>query len=47
MKNEQIYSSIDETVSKANAKLSSPEQIKKFVILERDFSLKKMRLRRR
>ena len=38
-RNEQIVSSIKETVSKANAKLSSPEQIKKFKILERDFSL--------
>jgi long-chain acyl-CoA synthetase len=38
-KNEQIYSSIKETIERANAKLSSPEQIKKFKILERDFSL--------
>ena len=37
-RNEQIFSSIDDTVSKANSKLSSPEQIKKFKILERDFS---------
>lgn len=37
-KNERIFDSINETVVKANAKLSSPEQIKKFVILERDFS---------
>jgi long-chain acyl-CoA synthetase len=37
-RNEQIYSSIKETISKANGKLSSPEQIKKFKILERDFS---------
>ena len=36
-KNEQIFDLISETVSKANAKLSSPEQIKKFMILERDF----------
>ncbi|MCW5959656.1 MAG: long-chain fatty acid--CoA ligase [Pyrinomonadaceae bacterium] len=36
--NEQIYSSIKATVECANAKLSSPEQIKKFKILERDFS---------
>ena len=36
-KNKQIFDLISETVSKANAKLSSPEQIKKFVILERDF----------
>lgn len=38
-KNEQILNSINETISKANAKLSSSEQIKKFLILERDFSL--------
>ena len=38
-RNEKIFNSISETVSKANAKLSSPEQIKKFMILERDFSL--------
>ncbi len=37
-RNENIYSSIEETVLKANIKLSSPEQIKKFMILERDFS---------
>ncbi len=37
-KNGRVFSSISETVSKANAKLSSPEQIKKFMILERDFS---------
>ncbi len=37
-RNTQIFDSINETVSKANAKLSSPEQIKKFMILERDFS---------
>ncbi len=37
-KNERILNSISETISKANSKLSSPEQIKKFVILERDFS---------
>ena len=37
-KNEKIFNLICETVSKANAKLSSPEQIKKFMILERDFS---------
>jgi long-chain acyl-CoA synthetase len=37
-KNKQVFSSIEKTVSKANAKLSSPEQIKKFMILERDFS---------
>jgi len=38
IKNEQVFNSISETVERANAKLSSPEQIKKFVILERDFS---------
>ncbi len=38
-KNERIFSEIEETVKRANAKLSSPEQIKKFVILKRDFSL--------
>ncbi|CAN5754920.1 hypothetical protein BH20ACI4_BH20ACI4_05630 [soil metagenome] len=38
-KNEHIYSEIEETVLKANAKISSPEQIKKFKILERDFLL--------
>ncbi len=38
-KNEKIFFEIEETVKRANLKLSSPEQIKKFVILERDFSL--------
>lgn len=38
IKSKQIFDSIEKTVSKANAKLSSPEQIKKFMILERDFS---------
>jgi long-chain acyl-CoA synthetase len=37
-KNQQIFNSINKTVLKANSKLSSPEQIKKFMILERDFS---------
>jgi long-chain acyl-CoA synthetase len=37
-KNEIIFESVKRTVSKVNAKLSSPEQIKRFVILERDFS---------
>ncbi len=37
-RDERIYSSIEQTILKANAKLSSPEQIKKFIILERDFS---------
>ena len=36
--NEQIYNSIAETVAKVNSKVSSSEQIKKFVILDRDFS---------
>lgn len=38
-KNEQIYEIVNTSVEKANARLSSSEQIKKFVILERDFSL--------
>lgn len=38
-KNERIFGSIKQTVERANARLSSSEQIKKFVILERDFSL--------
>lgn len=38
-KNEQIFSSISETVARANSKVSSSEQIKKFKILDRDFSL--------
>ncbi len=40
-KNEQIFDSISETVDRANSKLSPPEQIKKFVILDRDFSLER------
>lgn len=32
-----IYDAIKQSVEKANARVSSPEQIKKFVILERDF----------
>lgn len=35
----EILESIRETVAKANAKVSSSEQIKKFEILERDFSV--------
>ncbi len=35
--NAQIFSLIEATILKANAKLSSPEQIKRFVILDRDF----------
>jgi len=38
-KNEKIYESINATVEKANARVSSSEQIKRFTILERDFSL--------
>ncbi|HEY8562994.1 MAG TPA: AMP-dependent synthetase/ligase [Pyrinomonadaceae bacterium] len=34
-----IYDAINATIEKANARVSSSEQIKKFVILERDFSL--------
>ena len=37
-RDERIYDSINEAICKANARLSSSEQIKKFVILERDFS---------
>lgn len=37
-KNEQIHEIVKTSVEKANARLSSSEQIKKFVILERDFS---------
>ena len=38
MRRTRILESIEETVAKANTKVSSSEQIKKFVILERDFS---------
>ena len=38
-KNKQIYSEIDETVKRANSRISTSEQIKKFTILERDFTL--------
>jgi long-chain acyl-CoA synthetase len=37
MKNETILRSVKETVEKANARVSSSEQIKKYVVLERDF----------
>lgn len=37
-KNEKVLDSITETVERANSKLSSPERIKKYVILDRDFS---------
>ena len=36
--NQQVYNSIAETIAKANSKVSTSEQIKKFVILDRDFS---------
>jgi long-chain acyl-CoA synthetase len=38
-RNKQIYEIVKTSVEKANARLSSSEQIKKFVILERDFLL--------
>ncbi len=38
-KNQRVYDLISATVEKANARVSSSEQIKRFVILERDFSL--------
>ncbi|MCD9188002.1 MAG: AMP-dependent synthetase/ligase [Pyrinomonadaceae bacterium] len=38
-KNETIRASLDATIEKTNARVSSSEQIKKFKILERDFSL--------
>ncbi len=34
---ERIFQSVKETVERANARVSSSEQIKKFIILERDF----------
>jgi long-chain acyl-CoA synthetase len=37
--NEQIFAIVKDSIEKANSRLSSSEQIKKFVILERDFSL--------
>ncbi len=40
-KNAQIFNSINQTVERANSKLSTPEQIKKFKILDRDFSLER------
>ena len=39
--NEKICDLIKEAVERANARVSSPEQIKRFKILERDFSLEK------
>lgn len=38
-KNEEIISSIQQTVMRTNARVSSSEQIKKFMILNRDFSI--------
>ncbi len=38
-KNKQIFDVVKSSVNKANERLSSSEQIKKFIILERDFSL--------
>lgn len=38
-KNERIIAIVKESIDKANSRLSTSEQIKKFVILERDFSL--------
>ncbi len=35
--NESVYTSIKETIRKVNSKVSSSEQIKNFVILDRDF----------
>jgi long-chain acyl-CoA synthetase len=40
-RNSAIYDSVKQTVEKANARVSSPEQIKKFAVLERDFSPEK------
>lgn len=40
-KNEIIFESIRRTIDKANLRVSSSEQIKKFKILERDFSAEK------
>jgi len=36
-RNERIFRSVKETVKRANARVSSSEQIKRFIILERDF----------
>ncbi len=38
-KNEKIFDMVESSVNKANERLSSSEQIKRFIILERDFSL--------
>lgn len=37
-KNEMISQSVKESIDKTNARVSSPEQIKKYTILDRDFS---------
>jgi long-chain acyl-CoA synthetase len=37
-RNEQVFQSVKNTIELANARVSSPEQIKRFTILERDFS---------
>lgn len=37
-KNEKIAQSVKETIERANARVSSPEQIKRYAILDRDFS---------
>lgn len=40
-KNEILFESVRRTIEKANSRVSSSEQIKKFTILERDFSVEK------
>ncbi|MDQ3713401.1 MAG: AMP-dependent synthetase/ligase [Acidobacteriota bacterium] len=40
-RNREVFNLISATVNKSNARLSSSEQIKKFVLLERDFSADK------
>jgi long-chain acyl-CoA synthetase len=37
--NERIFQTVKDTVERANARVSSSEQIKKFIVLERDFQL--------
>jgi long-chain acyl-CoA synthetase len=41
IKNETIHKEVEKTIQKVNARVSSPERIKKFLILDRDFSLEK------
>ncbi len=36
-RNERIFQSVKETIELANTQVSSSEQIKKFIVLERDF----------